>query len=54
VRRKAVASIAAMGCSILEFPTRDEKAAAEYRCLAAAVFGWSFSEMRSETTEGLR
>jgi chromosome partitioning protein len=32
VRRKAVASIAAMGCSILEFPARDEKAAHEYRC----------------------
>ena len=50
VRRKAVASIAAMGCSILEFPARDEKAAHEYRCLAAAVFGWSYRE----TTEGLR
>ena len=58
VRRKAVASIAAMGCSILEFPARDEKAAHEYRCLAAAVFGWPFSEMnsetRGETTEGRR
>jgi hypothetical protein len=32
--------LAALGCSILEYPSRDEKAAHEYSCLAAAVFGW--------------
>jgi chromosome partitioning protein len=52
IRRKAVAMLAALGCSILEYPSRDEKAAHEYRCLAAAVFSWPNSEVSGKTTEG--
>jgi hypothetical protein len=52
IRRKAVAMLAALGCSILEYPNRDEKAAHEYRCLTAAVFGWPYLEVSGETTEG--
>lgn len=52
IRRKAVAMLAALGCSILEYPSRDEKAVYEYRCLAAAVFGWLCAEISGETTEG--
>jgi hypothetical protein len=44
--------LAALGCSILEYPSRDVKAAHEYRCLAAAVFGWPNSENSGETAEG--
>jgi hypothetical protein len=35
-----------------DYPSRDEKAAHEYRCLAASVFGWPYSEVSGETTEG--
>jgi hypothetical protein len=52
IRRKAVAMLAALGCSILEYPSRDEKAAHEYRCLAAAVLGLPYCEISGETTEG--
>ncbi len=45
VRRKAVANASAMGCSILEYPARDEKAAHEYQRLVAAVFGWPDGEV---------
>jgi hypothetical protein len=52
IPRKAVAMLAALGCSILEYSSRDEKAAHEYRCLAAAVFGWPPSEISGDTMEG--
>lgn len=52
IRRKAVAMVATLGCSILEYPSRDEKAAHEYRRLAASVFGWPYSDVSGETTEG--
>lgn len=38
-RRKAIADLGSQGLSVLEFPRKDEKAAAEIRALLTAVFG---------------